>query len=139
MLRVILTASLFCCFSFVAFTSVGQAQDNPANATANKLIQEKITLGIKLIEEKKYEELIKAVASPEDIKKILERVTMEELVAGFKDRNAEELLEVLKQVKGKAPTFNEAKDEATFKLEPAVGSHDQMMFRLIESKWYLQN
>jgi len=139
MLRILLTACLFCFLSSVAFTSVGQAQDDPASAAANKLIQEKIDLGIKLIEEKKFEELIKAVASPEDIKKILERVTMEELVAGFRDRNATELLEVFKQVKGKTPTFNDAKDEATFKLDPAVGSHAEMKFRLIDSKWYLEN
>jgi hypothetical protein len=90
---------------------------------------------IELIESKKHEELIRLLVEPKELDRWLKQTTMEQVIDNFKGRKAEDLLLILKQVRGGAPVIDREGRRATYKLTGAV--RQDVDFVKVGEKWYL--
>lgn len=94
---------------------------------------------IRLLEAEDYKGLIETFAHPEDLKKILDKRSIDEVAKNFKENGkGAKLLKALKSIEGKQPEINETGDVARFKVdENAPGGG--ITFAKFEGLWYIRN
>lgn len=94
---------------------------------------------IRLLEAEEYETLITSFASPEDLKRITEQRSIDEIVKGFREGRAQTLLAILKAINGQKPELDEAGTTATFTHGVKQAPRETIAFKKIGKYWYIQN
>lgn len=117
-----------------AFGQTSSSQ--PASQPDVEKLSDKIDQAIQLLEEKKYAELIRLLASPKFVKNQEEKGTFNQTVAEFDSRQAQNLLNALKQTRGKQPTMRENGRHAIYEI--SISGRTELDFELIDGKWYLK-
>lgn len=111
----------------------------PAKTDPRKKLETAIPEAIRLLEAKEYETFLKKFVAPDDFKKITKETTLEEIAKQFEKDKAAALLQVLKSVKDKKPTFDSEGKKATFKHEVKDAPKDSITFVKVDNLWYIQN
>lgn len=91
---------------------------------------------IRLLEAKEHKKLIQKFAHPDEVKKIIQNSSLDEVAKQFGEGKAAELLKVLKEVKDQKPTLNADGDQATYK--PKSGGR-QVVFAKVGKLWHIKN
>ena len=132
--------SIHLMFSFaIASILIAPAIGQDVKPEEREKLETLIPAGIRLIEAKEFEKLIKVFAPPEALKEITSVMTMQELVENFKEDKAPQLLTIFKEIKEAKPELSEDGKTAVYKLKESVGSKETVTFRKIEKYWYLEN
>lgn len=95
--------------------------------------------GIRLLEANEHKQFIETYAHPDDLKKILDDKSIDELVKQFKGRNADQLLKVLQLIRRKMPKTSEDGEKAVFKLDGDVLPSKEIRFEKSGGLWYIRN
>lgn len=125
--------ALITCFAFAA---VAPADEKP---DPRESLKTAIPEGIRLLEAKEYATFIKRFATPDQVKKITEKQTIEEAADVFGKGKAEELLGVLKHVRDKEPAYNDEKTKATFEIDKEINDRGKIQFEKVGRLWYITN
>jgi hypothetical protein len=97
-----------------------------------------IQMTIRLIEEKKYKELIETLAAPRDLEELKKSKEYEEIIEKFGKDKAGKLLEVFKAIAKKEPSYNDAKDVARFESNiKDAPRNGKITLRKVDGKWYI--
>lgn len=126
-LVVTLVLTAFC----LALPPLAGAEENPEMPAG---LAKTIDDAIVMLEEGRHAEFIQTYADPKDLKELLQKVSLDELVANFADGKAGKLLEVLNQTKSAVPEYNPDERTATFEREGP-----DLVFVEIDGRWYLKN
>jgi hypothetical protein len=99
---------------------------------------------IKLLEEKKYKELIDSYSVPVELKKLKEAGRYEKVVNEFGEKDmAEFMLNALKQAQKLEPTFIENETVAKYQLKPSESDSGfkpkSLVLKKIKKRWYIAN
>ena len=98
-----------------------------------------ITDAIFLLENKEYQAFIEKYAAPEDLEKILNKKSIDELVKDFAEGKAEKVLNVLKLASKLEPKYDKSGNKATFSKNEVGGMSKDMVFKKVEKFWYIAN
>ena len=94
---------------------------------------------IHLLENKEYQSFIEKYAMPEDLEKILNKESMDDLVKGFADGKAEKVLNALKLARELNPEYDESGNKATFLKDDVGGMSKDMVFKKVDKFWCIAN
>lgn len=111
----------------------------PAKVDPRKKLETAIPEAIRLLEAKEYKTFLKMFVAPDDFKKLTKEVSLDEFAQKFGKNKSDDLLRVLKSVKGKEPAFDSEKRKATFKIEIKDAPKKSISFVKIDNLWYIQN
>ncbi len=106
---------------------------------AREKLETAIPLGIRLLEEKKYEAFLNKFVIPADLDKITAKTKLEDFAREFAKEKAGKLLAVLKEIKGETPKESEDGRKATFPLTKNVDLREAITFVKIDKYWFIQN
>jgi len=124
-----------------ALTLLSQTQGNAEDKKPDprEKLQATIDYGIRLIEKKKYRELIEDFCHPDDLKDLRRVEKINDVVVSLQGKKGQVLLIVLKDIKDKEPRYNSEKTKATFPVDVEGTSQEQIVFEKSEKHWYLRN
>jgi hypothetical protein len=94
---------------------------------------------LRLIEKKDYEGLLKAFVAPKELEMIVGTKPLAGFAQKFGEHKAAGLETALKEAKSITPTFNEAKDEATFQFKEPLNGQPGIKFQKVDKYWYIKN
>lgn len=120
-------------------TSPVFAEGGKKKADSREKLETAIPDAIKMLKEKKYAAFLNKFAKPDDLEKILKRVTIDEFAKKFGEGKAENLLAMLNAVKNVKPSYNEDKTMATYQIEKKISNRDKITFQKVEKYWYIKN
>ena len=128
------------------FTSVLLAQEKLQQKTTEKTadprekIETAVPHAIKLLEEKRHDELLKKYMPPKTLEQAIDDLgSMQELIKAFEGDNADELLQTLRLIKDKKPKLNADGKTAIFELDTRVSAHESLTFEKIDNYWRIKN
>ena len=99
-----------------------------------------IDKAIALIEKKDFEALIRTLADPDDLKRITERQSVEEIAKQFASRKADQqLLKALQATKEKNVEVRKDGEAFIFKMKRGTVPRDEIRFTKIDGRWYIGN
>ena len=116
----------------VSAAVVTQAPAEDVKPEVRESLDKLIPEGIRLLTEKKFVPFVKAYVPPEELKKILKRMSLEEFAEKFGQSKAGRLLEVLKEIIDAKPEMNDAKTKAIYKLKEAIGGKQSITVQKME-------
>lgn len=124
--------------TLVALVAVARAEDKEEYRTK---LETAIPRAIKMLEAGQHADFLKAFVTPDEMKKITERVTFEEFAAKFGERKAAALLATLRHIEGKKPTHVERDGNlVTYELpEDLKAPGNRIKFVRIDNLWYIKN
>lgn len=94
--------------------------------------------GIALLEKGDHKTFIQTFVSPDDLKKVLERSSLDEFVLEFGKEKAAVLLAVLKSIQGSHPRIWGDGKRATFDIPENISSSRRLIsFSLIGQHWFI--
>jgi len=115
---------------FIAMTySASRGQRNPQAAVAE---------GISLLETEKYNEFLTRFIPPDELKRYLEKASLDELVAIFQKKKAGRLLQILNATKDVEPVLDAKGLTATFQLKNEIHNTKEFTLTKVENKWCIQ-
>ncbi|MGF1580245.1 MAG: hypothetical protein ACFCD0_12855 [Gemmataceae bacterium] len=123
-------------FTLLAFVVPASGQTDPK---VFQKLETAIPEGIRMLEAKKYEPFLKNFVPPELYKKITSKITPQKFSQEFAKRNAPRLLQVLKEIKGKTPTYSNEGMRATYELTAPIAGKKSISFNKINNHWYVKN
>ncbi len=124
---------------FITVASVTPVVAQDVKPETQKTLETAIPEGVRLLEAKEYQTFVKNFASPADLKRITEEMSLEEFAKTFGERKAQRLLQVLKEIKDAKPDLDDTGTKATFTLKERIDGGKSIEFIKIEKYWYLQN
>ncbi len=95
--------------------------------------------GIRLLEAKEYTLFMKSFAKPDDLKRVLEKESMDEFAKRFGETRGAILLSILKDFKDVKPKMDETGTKATYPVKTEGSPKKEMTFTKIEKRWYIEN
>lgn len=98
-----------------------------------------VLYGIELLEAGSYREFVLDIAHPDDLKKIRETRSLDDLVAKFAEGNSKTTLAAFKKIKTQKPTINADKTKATFRISGKDFPQPEIVFEKGDKYWYLRN
>ncbi|MEO1614539.1 MAG: hypothetical protein AAFV88_01735 [Planctomycetota bacterium] len=123
----------------VSASLVSQAPAEDVKPELRESLEKLIPEGIRLLTKKEFVPFVKAYVPPEELKKILKRMSLEEFAEKFGKSKAGRLLDVLKEIKDATPEMNDEKTKAVYKLKSSIGGKQSITFQKIEKYWYIEN
>jgi hypothetical protein len=121
------------------FALAVRADARPDDPEPPSSVRAAVGEGIRLLEKKEYRRFLEKFVSPDDMQKILRRLTIEQFADEFGRGKAADMLEVLKHVRNKKPTLDKDGKKATFQIEIKGAPRDQIRFIKIGRRWCIQN
>jgi hypothetical protein len=118
-------------FSCVALVAASSAAD--AKADPREKLETAIPEGIRLLEAKEYAKFLKNFVSPDVLKKLTEKQTLEEFAKEFGEEKAARLLKALQTIKDAKPELDADGKKATYKLKERP-----LIFVKIDKYWYIE-
>jgi hypothetical protein len=112
----------------------------PALEGDRTTIEGTIEIGIQLLEQRRYVELIRELADPDDVARFDSDREIEQVAAELSGDKAQLLLEIFISLRGRAPEFSDDGTEATFDVSdfPDVPD-DTLTMRRVGDRWYIAN
>ena len=77
--------------------------------------------------------------TPEELEAVLRRRSLADLAKDFADRNAEDLMRMLRAIEGAVPTINASGNMATFEFTAPIDGKKTITFKKVGKYWYLPN
>ncbi|MCF6242477.1 MAG: hypothetical protein L3J74_14150 [Bacteroidales bacterium] len=94
---------------------------------------------IKMMETENYTALFNTYVYPEDLERMTQKKSLEELITNFVENGkAENLLKALKTAQKYSPVYNNTKTEAIYKKE-ITGLKKDLILRKLNGFWYIAN
>lgn len=117
----------------------GRSPEQEKKVSPQENLETAIPYALRLIKKDEIEKLLLEFLEPDMLKKLKESPGLDKVVEQFRERNAQDLVEALEQVRDIEPTFDEDGKLATFKLKKKVGSHEEIQFRKHGKNWHICN
>lgn len=129
------------CVAVVVPSLLNAQEENDKKPHPQASLETAVPHAIKLLEEKKYKDMIDSFVPPDELKKMKEVGAYETVIKRFGEgERVKQMLQALKEVKELEPEFNEDKSRATFKSDKADSPLNSrpMRFIKVEKRWYIQ-
>jgi hypothetical protein len=96
---------------------------------------------VKLLEARDYKAFIETYANPDDLKKILEEKSVDEIAKSLGDGKARELIAFFKAIQGAKPKLEDNDNKATFEIPENFKATlpRPLVFIRIGTRWYIKN
>jgi hypothetical protein len=94
---------------------------------------------IRLLEAKDYPTFLKNFLPPDDLKKITEKVPLDEFSKQFGENKAPRLLLVLRSIRDAKPTLDPSGNKATYELKEPIDRKKTIGWVKVDKHWYIQN
>lgn len=130
---------LFTATAVLLIVAPGLGAEEKKKADPREKLETAIPHAISMLTKKKYLPFLKQFVPPDDLKKIQQRISLEDLAKSFGERKAELLLQMLRAVKDQKPVYNEKKNQATFKIDKKINRRDSITFKKVGTFWYIKN
>lgn len=131
------TIRLSVALAVCGFVSVAVAR--PADTDPREKVTTAVPEAVRLLEKKEYETFLKEFMTPEDLKKVTQRIPLADFAKRFGEDKAPRLLMVLKMVKDNKPVLDADGKKAGYEFEkPGLGK-GTISFIKIGKYWYLKN
>lgn len=131
--------ALFCSTALIAQEKL-QQKTTEKTADPREKIETAVPHAIKLLEEKRHEELLKKYMPPKTLEQAIDDLgSMQELLKAFEGDNANELLQSLRLIKDKKPKLKADGKTAVFELDERVSAHETLTFEKIDNYWRIKN
>ena len=106
---------------------------------AREKLDTAIPEAIKLLKAKDNKKLLERYVAPDDLKKMTDKVSIEEFAKKFGEEKAPRLLSALEEIKDSKPTFDKTETKATYALSKEMGGKKSITFKKVEKLWYISN
>lgn len=123
----------------VVLSLAGWAAADDAKPDPREKLDTAIPEAIRLLEAKEHLKFIKTFVSPDELKKITEKGSIEDLAKSFGEKKADRLLKILGAIKDAKPTLSDDGKTATFDLKALPDSKGSISFLKVEKYWYIKN
>ena len=111
----------------------------PAPSNPMEKLETAIPHAIKLLESKKYADLLRALVEPDHLKELLKSMDLDEFAKKFAESHAEQLLRTLKEIKDAKPKLEDDGKRAVFTVKENAATKNSITFRRHGKTWHLQN
>jgi hypothetical protein len=125
---------LLCASQASVCFAVGMA-DVPPNPREN--VSTALAEAIDLLEAKRYTTLIKRFVPPDQLKRLMDEKSLEEVTIHF-EAQADEVLKAFRALERATPVFSRDGREATFRTTESV-VHQKLTFQRIGRYWYIKD
>ncbi|MGB7323802.1 MAG: hypothetical protein WBD31_02950 [Rubripirellula sp.] len=118
---------------------VESATSDTTNAVAPETVAERIHSAIAMLEAKKHKEFLESFFVPEELKAAKDSGDYDDVVENFSSRNAPELLDALRSIRGTEPTMSDDQKTAWFTIEVRIASQNTLAFVNVDGSWFIPN
>jgi hypothetical protein len=94
---------------------------------------------ISLLEKKEYKTIFEKYIYPEDLKKILQDMTIDKLTLSFAEKKADRMLKGLKIARNKKIEYKENGSVGIIDLGEVESGPKDFVFRKVKDLWYISN
>jgi hypothetical protein len=117
-----------------------EAEKPAAAAKPMEQLDTAIPHGIALLEASKFKEFLETFATPEDLKKMKEVTSLDELAKRFGKDRAPNVIAVLKAIKDAKPKLEDDGKKATYPIpENLAETKQSIVFIRVGTAWYIED
>lgn len=130
-------AVVLCCLTGASLASAESQSESTADPREN--LATAVPEAIRLLEAKEHRKFIESFVAPADLKKVLEKGSLDDLVKGFGERKADRLLQFLTAIKSEKPMLDPSGTKATYEAKEPIGGKTRLEWEQVDKYWYIRN
>jgi len=119
---------------------VSEPESPPRPVGDRSTIEGTIEVGIQLLEQRRYVELIRELAPPDDVAELESDDDLEQVARSLSGEKAQLLLDIFVALRGRVPEISEDGTEATFDVSDFPDApDDSLTLKRVGVRWYIAN